>query len=243
MSAEPSGEAPVLVLARLRWRSGHRLSLKRGTQRRTGTQGARRGQTQGTNEGDSSRVPSRYIHVVATAGSPGRKRRRRDHGPQRRPARRSTACRSVRGARRRGQALYTNAEGSVARSLSSIPTVPAHGELTWIDDQVPLSGVAARVTEQIGEGAGERRAAGRRARTRRDRRPRRNGRRTTVTSPGPETYPEVAVYATAVRGGRIVAVGRAILAGSAPKKATKAPPITLAGSAAGAPVRVTAPVP
>jgi hypothetical protein len=46
---------------------------------------------------------------------------------------------------------YSNTGGGLARSLVSVPLVPAHGQTTWIDDQLP-SGTTGALTVQVGEG-------------------------------------------------------------------------------------------
>ncbi len=57
---------------------------------------------------------------------------------------------TVRGAG--GAAVYTNTSAGQAASLVSAAFVPAHGELTWVDDQVQASSTPATVTAEAGEG-------------------------------------------------------------------------------------------
>ncbi len=51
-----------------------------------------------------------------------------------------------------GHALYTNTAAGLATSLVSVALLPAHGTLTWIDDQVQASGVPSALSAKIGEG-------------------------------------------------------------------------------------------
>ena len=36
-----------------------------------------------------------------------------------------------------GAPVYSNDTPGLAPTLTAVPLVPAHGELTWVDDQVP----------------------------------------------------------------------------------------------------------
>ncbi len=113
----------------------------------------------------------------------------------------------------RGSALYSNSTPGLAHSLVSVPLIAAHGEVTWIDDQVTASG--GTVIAKVGEGADAHGALP----------------RITVTGGHPFEEPgsgfavkgtvvnhssvsqrELVVYATARRGGKIVAAGRSVLA-------------------------------
>jgi hypothetical protein len=51
-----------------------------------------------------------------------------------------------------GASLYTNAAAGLAPSLTAAPLVPAHGTLTWVDDQVQGSATPASVSARVGEG-------------------------------------------------------------------------------------------
>jgi hypothetical protein len=114
----------------------------------------------------------------------------------------------------RGQTLYRNDAAGQQPTLATVALVPAHSEVTWIDDQVQASGAPARVSARVGEGQ-------------------------PVTGPAPSVsvagvhviedptsglgaegnvlnrstsgHPETVVYALARRAGRIVAAGRAVL--------------------------------
>ena len=110
---------------------------------------------------------------------------------------------------------YTNSAPGLARSLTSLSYVPAHGRAVWVDDQVQLAGSPGRVTATVGsaepakgavpavaivshrleaEAGGTEFVAG------------------TVANRSTVEQRELVVYAVAKRGGRIVAAGRSVLA-------------------------------
>jgi hypothetical protein len=143
-----------------------------------------------------------------------------------------------------GSSLYTNAEGGLARSLTSLPLVPAHGEVTWVDDQVQLSSAPSGIAVKLGEGT----PVGGKA-------PPALG----VSSQPPVSEPgggeavsgrvvnrtsgeqrELVVFAVARRGGRVVGAGRAVLTSLA-AGATSPFQIFVTGSAKGAQVQLSAP--
>jgi len=109
-----------------------------------------------------------------------------------------------------GSALYANSAAGLARSLVSLPLLAAHGQLTWVDDQVQVAGTPASVSAKVGEGAAATGAippisvqgahlaeAG--------------GAEGTVVNHSRVSQTELVVYALARRAGRIVAAGRAVL--------------------------------
>jgi hypothetical protein len=53
-----------------------------------------------------------------------------------------------------GRVLFQNNAPGLEAALVSIPSLPPHGELTWVDDQVPASGAPASVSAVVGEVAG-----------------------------------------------------------------------------------------
>jgi len=144
-----------------------------------------------------------------------------------------------------GSSLYTNAEGGLSRSLTTLPLIPAHGEATWVDDQVQVSGTPSGVTAKVGEGMAVKKAP----------------RALTVSSRPPVAEPgggegvagkvvnrtgveqrELVVSAVARRAGRVVGAGRAVLSTLA-AGATSPFQIFFTGSAKGARVEVGAPPP
>lgn len=113
-----------------------------------------------------------------------------------------------------GTPIYRNSVAGQAAALVSATLVPAHSEVTWIDDQIPASGAPAKVDAEVGEGepaggtiprlsiAGEHRfedpSSG-------------LGVEGSVVNHSAASQQEVVVYAVARRAGRIVAAGRAVL--------------------------------
>ncbi len=51
-----------------------------------------------------------------------------------------------------GASLYTNNQPGISSTLTTIPSVPAHGSSTWVDDQVQAVGTPVSVTAKLGEG-------------------------------------------------------------------------------------------
>ena len=113
-----------------------------------------------------------------------------------------------------GASLYSNSAPGLAPSLVSASLLPAHGELTWIDDQVQASQAPASVSATIGQASA---AAGPLPRLTVE-----GGRlfeegstglgiEGTLVNRSPVTQQELVVYALARRGGRLVAAGRAVL--------------------------------
>jgi len=140
-----------------------------------------------------------------------------------------------------GQTLYRNNAPGLEAGLTQISSLPAHGSITWVNDQVTASDGPASVNTTVGEAP---------------------------TASGPEPQIEVqsthlleastgevagtlrnrsnviqqhlVVYLIARRGGRIVAAGRAILAEVAPGAPVPFQAF-LVGSPAGATLQASAP--
>lgn len=139
-----------------------------------------------------------------------------------------------------GQIVFQNNAAGLEAALTTIALVPAHGEATWVDDQLPKSGAPASVTARLGEvpavsgptpqvevqglhpeeaGAG---AAG------------------TVRNRSHVAQRGLVVFVVARRTGRVVAAGRAVLAELSP--GASAPfQVFFVGSAAGASLQASAP--
>lgn len=114
----------------------------------------------------------------------------------------------------RGRQLYTNSAPGLAPSLVSAAYLPAHADLTWIDDQVQTTGAAASVSAKVGEALPATAVV-----------PRLNVEgahqfEDVSNAPSVEgmvvnrshvTQQELVVYAVARRAGKIVAAGRAVL--------------------------------
>ncbi len=113
-----------------------------------------------------------------------------------------------------GAAVYSNDTPGLAAALVSAPLLPAHSELTWIDDQLPAGGEERSVSAKVGEGEAASGAI-----------PRLSIEGTSLSyasASEPEVegsvvnhsalaQREVVVYAVARRAGKIVAAGRAVL--------------------------------
>jgi hypothetical protein len=50
-----------------------------------------------------------------------------------------------------GRTLYQNNSPGLEAALTSISSLPAHGEVTWVNDQIPASGEPASVNPIVGE--------------------------------------------------------------------------------------------
>lgn len=111
-----------------------------------------------------------------------------------------------------GRTLYQNNAPGLEAALTSISSLPAHGSVTWVDDQIPSAGEPASVSAIVGEAPA---ASGPQPRI-----------EVAGTRLGEETSGEVAgtvrnrsrltqqklvVYVIARRAGGIVAAGRAVL--------------------------------
>lgn len=59
---------------------------------------------------------------------------------------------AVRGAG--GQVVYQNNLPGLESTLTSVPSIPAHGTVTWVDDQVSTTGSPASVSAIVGEAPG-----------------------------------------------------------------------------------------
>ncbi len=140
-----------------------------------------------------------------------------------------------------GGTLYSNTAPGTAASLAAVAYVPAHGETTWVDDQVQAAGTPASVSAEVGEGqpapgapprisisheapVAEAGAAGQI-----------HGR---VTNASTVEQRELVVDALARRGDKVVAAGRAVLEQLAPGASSNFEVLLLGSSASGATVRL-----
>jgi hypothetical protein len=140
-----------------------------------------------------------------------------------------------------GKTVYSNGTPGLARTLTSIALLPAHGKVTWIDDQIPAAS-AARVTARVGEGSPLSGSAPRLTVAETHLASESPGTSTlegTVRNPSSTAQPELVIDAVARRGGRVVAAGRAVLA-SLEADASTPFEVFFVGSAAGAQLEVSA---
>jgi len=108
-----------------------------------------------------------------------------------------------------GATLYTNATSGIAGALVSVPLLAAHGTTTWVDDQVQTSATPASVSAKVGEGERVIQAIPRLAIE--NAHLSEGAAEGSVVNRSHVSQHEVVVYATARRGGAIVAAGRAIV--------------------------------
>jgi hypothetical protein len=140
-----------------------------------------------------------------------------------------------------GQTLYQNNTPGLEAGLTSISSLPAHGSITWVDDQVPSSGEPAGVSAVVGEASA---ASGPEPRIEvaglHSSEETSGETAGTVRNRSKVAQQKLVVYVIAHRAGRIVAAGRAILpevsaGASVPFQAF------LVGSPAGAALEASAP--
>ena len=143
-----------------------------------------------------------------------------------------------------GARVYTNTTPGTAHALVSVPLVPAHGTLLWIDDQVSATGGSGQsATALVGEGEPARATAPRIAVTGTHivNDPSNGiGAEATVTNHSGTEQHELVVFATALRGGRVVAAGRSIVPQLAANGSANVQ-VFFVGSPAGAQLQLSAP--
>jgi hypothetical protein len=141
-----------------------------------------------------------------------------------------------------GATVYTNATPGLAKTLTSLALLPAHGNGVWIDDQIPGTSAKSLATK-VGEGTTVSGAAPRLtiSETQLTKDP--SGAATVegaIKNSSSTAQSELIVYALARDGGRVVAAGRAVLASLAP--GASAPfQAFFVGNPAGAHLQLSAP--
>ncbi len=143
-----------------------------------------------------------------------------------------------------GRKVYTNTTPGISHALVSVPLVPAHATFVWIDDQVPATAAEARsVNATVGEGTPAHGAApsitvsG--AHIVNDPSNGIGGEAQVRNHSGTEQH-ELVLFATATRGGRVVAAGRSVVPQLA-AGASASVQVFFVGSPAGAQLALTAP--
>jgi hypothetical protein len=117
-----------------------------------------------------------------------------------------------------GATVYTNGAPGLAKTLTSLALLPAHGDGVWIDDQIPGTSaktLATRVGEGTPAGGAPARMAVSEAHLAKDP----SGAATvegTITNSSSTGQSELVVYALERKGDRLVAAGRAVLASLTP---------------------------
>jgi len=143
----------------------------------------------------------------------------------------------------RGSSIYSNTGPGLARSLVSVGSLPAHGELTWVDDQVQPAGTPASLTARVGEApvvAGKLPALAVTGAQLFEDQVNGVGAQGEIVNRSAITQSELVVYAVATRAGRVVAAGRGILA-QAPAHASTRFQVFFIGDPHGGTLHVSAP--
>lgn len=142
----------------------------------------------------------------------------------------------------KGTTVYSNGTPGLAKTLTSVALLPAHGKIVWIDDQLQAPS-AASVAARVGEGTP---ASGQSPRLTiaethlASESPGSSTLEGAVRNPSTTAQPELVIDAVARRGGHVVAAGRAVLA-SLEASASTPFQVFFVGSAAGAQLEVSAP--
>jgi hypothetical protein len=118
-----------------------------------------------------------------------------------------------------GSTVYTNTAPGLAPTLTAVALVPAHGQATWIDDQVQAASTPTSVTAQVGEGKPAHGAPPQIAIASSQLGEEPGGipvLKGTVVNRSTLAQRELAVYSVLSVAGRVKAAGRAVLASLAP---------------------------
>lgn len=114
-----------------------------------------------------------------------------------------------------GQTVFQNNAPGLEAALTSIPSLPAHGSVTWVDDQIPSAGAPVSVSAIVGEASI---VSGTEAEPRIEIEGPRVGEASsgeaapgTVRNRSKIAQRSLVVFAVARRAGTIVAAGRALL--------------------------------
>jgi hypothetical protein len=143
----------------------------------------------------------------------------------------------------RGNIVYTNTTPGLASNLVSVALVPAHAELTWVDDQLPTTGPPVSVLARVGEApvaTGPTPTLSTEAVHLFEDPTNGVGAQGNVVNHSSVTQRNLVVYVLARRGGAVVAAGRAVLPLAAAGAAT-AFQVFFVGSPQGAQLQATAP--
>jgi hypothetical protein len=140
-----------------------------------------------------------------------------------------------------GRTLYQNNGAGLEPSLTEISTLPAHGSLTWVDDQLPAGEAPAGVTAKLGEAPAGSGAEPRIEVTGAHLAEASTGEAEgTVRNSSSVAQQHLVVYVSARRTGHVVAAGRAVLA-SVGAGASLPFQVFLVGSPVGAKLVASAP--
>jgi hypothetical protein len=142
-----------------------------------------------------------------------------------------------------GGSPISNSEPGLAHSLTSIAYVPSHGRAVWVDDQLTLTGKPGAATAKAGAGKPATGAVPKitLGAHKLEKEPGGEVLTGTVTNGSSTDQHELVVYATATRGGRTIAAGRAMIASLATGATSKFQIFLIGSSATGARLTVSAP--
>jgi hypothetical protein len=138
-----------------------------------------------------------------------------------------------------GASVYMNDTPGTSQTLISAALLPAHGVLTWIDDQVQATGAPASVSAQIGEGKPATGAIPKLSVVSAHLSEDAEAEGDVVNHSG-VAQQELVVYGVARKAGRIIAAGRAVLP-SAPTGTSTPFQLFFVGDPAGAQLEFSAP--
>lgn len=139
---------------------------------------------------------------------------------------------------------YTNSAPGLARSLTSLSYVPAHGRAVWVDDQVQLAGTPGRVTAKVGGAKPARTSPPAIAILSHKLETEPGGGQAvtgTVANRSHVDQHELVIYALAKKSGRVLAAGRSVLALLGAGATGRFQIFLLGGSASGAQLTLSAP--
>ncbi|HXD55085.1 MAG TPA: hypothetical protein VN618_10065 [Solirubrobacteraceae bacterium] len=139
---------------------------------------------------------------------------------------------------------YTNSAPGLARSLTSLSYVPAHGRAVWVDDQVQLAGTPGRATAKVGTAKPVGGAPPAIAILSHKLEAEPGGGQTvtgTVANRSQVDQHELVIYALAKKNRRVVAAGRSVLALLGAGATGRFQIFLLGASASGAQLELSAP--
>ena len=143
-----------------------------------------------------------------------------------------------------GKVLYSNRTAGLDASLQGIALLHGRSSAWWVDDQVPSTQGATGAAVRVGTGSGARSGASPSLATSAPSLGETGGvsvLNATVVNHSATAQGQVPVFAVAVRGGRVVAAGRAVVPALAGRAgASAAIQVFLIGNPAGAQLELTA---
>jgi hypothetical protein len=141
-----------------------------------------------------------------------------------------------------GRTVFENDSPGLEAALVSVPSLPAHATLTWVDDQAPVDGEPSKVAAKVGEAPAvsalpQIAISGLHAIDDPDNGP---GAAGTVRNRSRVAQTDLVVFVVARRGGRVLAAARAVLP-SLPAGASASFQAFLVGDPRGARLEASAP--